>query len=224
MVESKDVTMQRIYLETMEEVLGGVNKVIIDSEGGGAAASFPICRCRISSGGRVSVTRRGADRRDQRRSSVASAPCSLEPRNEPAHPHRRRRSPLVATFFILSSALFTVHQTQQALVLQFGNPVRVISEPGLNIKVPFIQNVEFFERRVLDFDAGSVELVLGDQKRLVVDAFARYRITDPLRFRQSRRQRGGSSVAGSSRSPSRPCAACSVRCRSSPSSPTSAPR
>ncbi len=92
---------------------------------------------------------------------------------------------VAATAFLLFNALFTVHQTQQALVLQFGNPVRVISEPGLNIKVPFIQNVEFFERRVLDFDAGSVELVLGDQRRLVVDAFARYRITDPLRFRQS---------------------------------------
>lgn len=90
-----------------------------------------------------------------------------------------------AVIFILYSALFTVNQTQQALVLQFGNPVRVISEPGLNIKVPFIQNVEFFERRVLPFDAGAVELVLGDQRRLVVDTFARYRITDPLRFRQS---------------------------------------
>lgn len=92
---------------------------------------------------------------------------------------------IAAVAFILYNALFTVHQTQQALVLQFGNPVRVISEPGLNIKVPFIQNVEFFERRVLPFDAGAVELVLGDQRRLVVDTFARYRITDPLRFRQS---------------------------------------
>jgi len=92
---------------------------------------------------------------------------------------------VAATVFLLFNALFTVHQTRQALVLQFGNPVRVIDEPGLNIKVPFIQQVEFFERRVLDYDAGSVELVLGDQRRLVVDTFARYRITDPLRFRQS---------------------------------------
>ena len=92
---------------------------------------------------------------------------------------------LALTVFLLVNALFTVHQTQQALILQLGNPVRVISEPGLSIKVPFLQQVEFFERRVLDYDAGSVELVLGDQRRLVVDAFARYRITDPLRFRQS---------------------------------------
>ena len=87
--------------------------------------------------------------------------------------------------FLLLSAIFTVHQTQQALVLQFGNPVRIVQEPGLHFKVPFIQQVEFFERRVLDFDAPSVELVLGDQKRLVVDAFARYRINDALRFRQA---------------------------------------
>jgi membrane protease subunit HflC len=86
---------------------------------------------------------------------------------------------------LLLNALFTVHQTQQALVLQFGNPVRVVKEPGLSIKLPFIQLVEYFDRRVLDFDAPSVELILGDQKRLVVDTFTRYRITDPLRFRQS---------------------------------------
>ena len=87
--------------------------------------------------------------------------------------------------FLLLSAIFTVHQTQQALVLQLGNPVRIVQEPGLHFKVPFIQQVEYFERRVLDFDAPSVELVLGDQKRLVVDAFARYRINDALRFRQA---------------------------------------
>jgi membrane protease subunit HflC len=91
----------------------------------------------------------------------------------------------VVLLFLLLSGLFTVNQTQQALVLQFGNPVRVVQEPGLNMKVPFVQQVEYFEKRVLDFDAPSVELVLGDQKRLVVDAFARYRINDALRFRQS---------------------------------------
>ena len=91
----------------------------------------------------------------------------------------------VVLLFLLLSSLFTVHQTQQALVLQFGNPVRVVQEPGLHMKVPFVQQVEYFEKRVLDFDAPSVELVLGDQKRLVVDAFARYRINDALRFRQS---------------------------------------
>jgi membrane protease subunit HflC len=91
----------------------------------------------------------------------------------------------VIVLFLLLSSLFTVNQTQQALVLQFGNPVRIVQEPGLHMKVPFVQQVEYFDKRVLDFDAPSVELVLGDQKRLVVDAFARYRIIDALRFKQS---------------------------------------
>lgn len=91
----------------------------------------------------------------------------------------------VVALFLLMSSLFTVRQDAQALVLQFGNPVRIVQEPGLHMKVPFVQQVEYFDRRVLDFDAPSVELVLGDQKRLVVDAFARYRIRDALRFRQS---------------------------------------
>jgi membrane protease subunit HflC len=91
---------------------------------------------------------------------------------------------VVAVILVLGS-VFTVHQSQQALVLQFGNAVRVIEEPGLHFKVPFIQSVQYFEKRVLEFDAPSVELVLGDQKRLVVDTFTRYRISNPLRFRQS---------------------------------------
>jgi membrane protease subunit HflC len=86
---------------------------------------------------------------------------------------------------LAASALFTVHQTQQALVLQFGNPKRIITEPGLHMKIPFIQNAIYIDRRVLDFDAVSEEIILGDQKRLVVDAFARYRIVDPLRFYQT---------------------------------------
>ena len=93
---------------------------------------------------------------------------------------------LAAVVLILVlSTLFTVHQTQQALVLQFGDPKRVITQPGLHVKLPFIQNAVYIDRRVLDFDADSQEVILGDQKRLVVDSFARYRIVDPLRFYQS---------------------------------------
>lgn len=83
------------------------------------------------------------------------------------------------------SMLFTVHQTQQALVLQFGDPRRMIQEPGLNWKLPFIQNVTFFEKRILDYDIPEAEVIASDQKRLVVDAYARFRITDPLKFRQT---------------------------------------
>jgi membrane protease subunit HflC len=86
---------------------------------------------------------------------------------------------------VLMSALFAVHQTQQALVLQFGEPKQVVTEPGLHFKLPFIQNAIYIDRRVLDHDADAREIILGDQKRLVVDSFARYRIVDPLRFYQT---------------------------------------
>jgi membrane protease subunit HflC len=83
--------------------------------------------------------------------------------------------------------LFTVSQTQQALVLEFGKPKRVITTPGLQYKIPFIQNVEFFDKRILDVDTTSQEVIASDKKRLVVDAFARYKIVDPLLFFQSLR-------------------------------------
>ena len=81
--------------------------------------------------------------------------------------------------------LFTVYQTQQALVLEFGKAKRVLEEPGLNYKIPFIQNVVFFDKRLLDLDSAPQEVIAADQKRLVVDAFARWRITNPLLFYQS---------------------------------------
>ncbi len=88
-------------------------------------------------------------------------------------------------FFILLNSAFIVNQTEQALVLQFGKPVRVIQEAGLNFKTPFVQNVEYYDKRLLDFDANPNEVIASDQKRLIVDAFVRYRITDPLRFKQT---------------------------------------
>lgn len=81
--------------------------------------------------------------------------------------------------------LFTVHQTQQALVLEFGKPKRLVTQPGLNYKIPFIQNVELFDKRLLDLDSAPQEVIASDQKRLVVDAFARWRITDALLFYQA---------------------------------------
>jgi modulator of FtsH protease HflC len=86
---------------------------------------------------------------------------------------------------VAASSLFAVHQTQQVLITQFGQPIRVADQPGLNWKVPFIQTGISFDRRLLDFDAQGQEVILGDQRRLVVDTFTRYRITDPLRFYQT---------------------------------------
>ena len=83
------------------------------------------------------------------------------------------------------STVFTVHQTEQALVLQFGDPKRVLTEPGLKFKVPFVENVVTFDNRILAFDAPVEEIIASDQKRLVVDAFARFRIVDPLLFYQT---------------------------------------
>ena len=83
------------------------------------------------------------------------------------------------------NTLFTVHQTQQALVLQFGEPKRIVQEPGLNVKIPFIQNVVYLDKRILSLDAPPEEVITSDQKRIVVDGFSRFRITDALRFYQT---------------------------------------
>ena len=91
-----------------------------------------------------------------------------------------------------SSSLFTVNQTQQALVLQFGEPKRTIQEPGLAFKLPFIQDVTYYEKRVLSLiPQDAEEVILSDQKRLQVDAYARYRIEDPLLFYQTVRNELG---------------------------------
>ena len=91
-----------------------------------------------------------------------------------------------------SSSLFTVNQTQQALVLQFGEPKRTIQEPGLAFKLPFIHDVTYYEKRVLSLiPQDAEEVILSDQKRLQVDAYARYRIEDPLLFYQTVRNELG---------------------------------
>jgi membrane protease subunit HflC len=91
----------------------------------------------------------------------------------------------VVGIVVASSTLFTVHQTQQVLITQFGQPIRVIREPGLQAKIPFIQSVIAFDRRLMDFEAPGEEVILGDQRRLIVDSFTRYLITDPLLFFQT---------------------------------------
>jgi membrane protease subunit HflC len=92
---------------------------------------------------------------------------------------------VVGLVIVAMSALFTVNQAQQALVLQFGEPIRPADQPGLHLKIPFVQNVVYFDKRLLDFDADAQEVIMADQKRLVVDAFARYRIVNPLLFFQA---------------------------------------
>tara|TARA_R110000824_G_scaffold390760_16_gene587960 strand:+ start:5824 stop:6702 length:879 start_codon:yes stop_codon:yes gene_type:complete len=86
---------------------------------------------------------------------------------------------------VIYSAAFTVNMTQQAIVLQFGSPRGLVTEPGLHWKLPYIQNVVYIDKRLLSQEAEAEEVTTSDQKRLVVDAFARYRIVDPLKFYQS---------------------------------------
>jgi len=92
---------------------------------------------------------------------------------------------LVVAGILAMSALFIVDQTQLALVLQFGQPRRVIRDPGLWVKRPFLEDVILYDNRLLDFEPPPEEVIVSDQKRLVVDTYTRYRITDPLLFYQT---------------------------------------
>jgi membrane protease subunit HflC len=96
----------------------------------------------------------------------------------------------LAAIAIYASA-FIVHQNEQALVLRFGEPKRVVNTPGLNWKVPLVDSVEIYDKRILDLDSQPLEVTASDQKRLVVDSFARYRIVDPLKFYQTLRYEEG---------------------------------
>lgn len=92
---------------------------------------------------------------------------------------------VVVIVLLLSGIFFTVSQTQQALVLNFGEPVRVITQPGLQAKIPFVQTVVYLDNRILDLETPQQEVLASDNQRILVDAFVRYHITDPLRFYQS---------------------------------------
>jgi len=89
---------------------------------------------------------------------------------------------IIALGVIAYLSFFTINEINQAIVLQFGNPKRVLAEPGLKVKIPFIQNVVFLDRRILSLDPQPEEVIASDQKRLIVDAYSRFKIVDPLKF------------------------------------------
>ena len=103
----------------------------------------------------------------------------------------RTRIALIAFLVVIGilgySAVYTVHERDQVLVLQFGKVVRQDSDPGLHFKLPFIQNIQYFDRRVLDLDDAPAEMPTSDQKQTIVDTIARYRIVNPLKFFQAAR-------------------------------------
>ena len=89
---------------------------------------------------------------------------------------------LVVLVVIAYQSFFVVQEINQAIVLQFGDPKKLITKPGLQVKIPFIQNVVFLDRRILSLDPQPEEVIASDQKRLIVDAYARFKIVDPLKF------------------------------------------
>ena len=89
---------------------------------------------------------------------------------------------IIALAIITYLSLFTVKEINQAIVLQFGNPKKVITTAGLQWKIPFVQNVVFLDRRILSLDPAPEEVIASDQKRLIVDAYSRFKIIDPLKF------------------------------------------
>jgi membrane protease subunit HflC len=92
---------------------------------------------------------------------------------------------VVLVLLFASSCFYTINQTEQAVLLQFDAPREIVTEPGLHAKIPWVQRVEYIDKRLLNLDAPAEEVIAQDKKRMVVDAFARWRIVDPLRFYQS---------------------------------------
>ena len=164
-VKAPEVTRKRLYLETMQDVLGNVRMFVIDTPSGNASGIVPYL-----------------------------------PLNElkPMPPRRRRpggsqvmrRLPiliavLVALGFVLLNAVYTVDEREKAMVLQFGQVRAVKEQPGLAFKIPFIQNVVFYDSRIQGLDTNALEVTPLDDRRLIVDAFARWRISDVSQFRRA---------------------------------------
>ena len=194
--KAPDVTRERMYLETMERVLGGTDKIILDSSAGGSGVVpyLPL-------------------------NELLRPP---QPRGQPQSGRPAMRTNflggilavlVVAALIVGYSSVFTVYQTQQALVVRLGQPVRVVNEPGLNFKAPFIDSVVYIDKRILDLEAPSAG---SDRVRSEAAGGRRIRALphqDPLRFYQTL----GSITARTRSCPScsiRRCAACSARSHS----------
>lgn len=105
---------------------------------------------------------------------------------------------IIGLFFLGASPLFTVDITQNAIVVQLGKPVRNLTEPGLYVKVPFIQEVTYFDKRLLDYDSDAQDVITQDKKTLLLDNYAKWRIVDPLKvyqnFQTQRERCNGSTI------------------------------
>ncbi len=150
--QAKDVTLRRLYIETMQEILKNSPSIVVDDKLRGLLPMLAIERVR---------------RAEMSRSLLVGLAL------------------LFVALVVGDLSFFEVNQTEIVLITQLGQPVRVISDPGLHAKIPFVQTAIPFDRRLLDFEAPQEEVILGDQRRLIVDSFTRYVITDPLQYYQS---------------------------------------
>ena len=162
--KAPDVTRQRMYLETMERLFGGTDKIIMDSGSHGRSRALSAARP-IDTAAAGAADGSPAMRLNLLGGIIAAL--------------------IVVALIIAYSAMFTVYQTRQALVVRLGQPVRVVTQAGLHFKIPLIDSVIHIDKRILDLENPAQEVIASDQKRLVVDAFARYRIRDALKFYQS---------------------------------------
>ena len=151
--KAKEVTQERMYLETMEKVLADIDKVIIEKNAGSGVVPY------------LPLPELGKKKVDKL---------------------MKMQKILLPVIIIIGAlaffSIFIVKEVNQAIVLQFGDPKKIILKPGLNFKMPFIQNVVFLDSRILNLDTPPIEVIASDQKRLIVDAFARFQIIDPLKF------------------------------------------
>ncbi len=163
-----ELTRRRLYIETMERVLGGADKVILDESQGGGVAPYraPAGLCAIPGG------------RPQVKNSLLFLAAFV----------------LLAALAVAGGVLFTVGQTEQAIVLRFGEPVAgrgLITTPGLNFKIPLIENVIFLDNRILAAESPNLEVLASDNQRLEVDSFVRYKHRRSLALLPDRGRRAG---------------------------------
>ena len=158
-VKAPEVTRERLYLETMESVLGNVQMFLLDTPSGSAQGIVPYLPLN-----------------ELKPPPPAPAPTDGETNDAPpSRPASRSSSPLG---FLLLNSIYIVDERQKAMVLQFGQVRAVKEEPGLAFKIPFIQNVVYYDSRIQGLDTNALEVTPLDDRRLIVDAFARWRIAD----------------------------------------------
>ncbi len=180
---AQDVTARRLYIETMESILKSTSKYPHRQDRVG------LGRSALSSA--ASAVDRAASCGFSGRRGAGCGKSALQRGNARAKSNAMSARTggliggvVVVILFLLYTMLFTVRQTEIALVLQFGKPIRVIEEPGLQFKLPY-QNAVIYDRRILDYEPPAEEVIASDQKRLVVDTYARFKIVNPLQFYQS---------------------------------------